>query len=74
MKATLEVINRMQADGVIGRYAIALQLGHAKDQARILQFTESGTLDAVKLDTILSRHGLLEKWERFGCKFLEDKP
>lgn len=54
--------------------AIALQLGRAKDQARILQFIESGTLDADKLETVLSQHGLLEKWERFGRKFLEDKP
>jgi len=54
--------------------AIALQLGRAKDQARILQFIESGTLDADKLEDILSRHRLLEKWERFRYKFLEDKP
>lgn len=54
--------------------AIALQLGRAKDQARILQFAESGTLDAAKLDAILSRHGLLEKWKHFRYKFLEDKP
>ena len=91
MKTTLEVINRMQADGIIGNYviggwpvrflpsgnalveeavaqaaatdvegvptrvmtaehltAIALQTGRAKDAARILQFLESGTLDADK--------------------------
>ncbi|MCX6349559.1 MAG: hypothetical protein NTV79_08710 [Candidatus Aureabacteria bacterium] len=54
--------------------AIALQLGRAKDHARILQFIESGTLDTDKLEDILTRHGLLEKWERFGHKFLEDKP
>ena len=53
---------------------IAGQMRRAKDQARILQFTESGTLDAVKLDAILSRHGLLEKWKRFEYKFLEGKP
>ena len=54
--------------------AIALQLGRAKDQARILQFTESGTLDTVKLENILSRHCLLEKWKRFRYKFLEGQP
>ena len=53
--------------------AIALQLGRVKDHARILQFVESGVMDADKLDTILSRHGLLEKWARFGHKYLEDK-
>jgi hypothetical protein len=49
--------------------AIALQTGRAKDFARILQFIESGTLDADKLDDILHRHGLVAKWEEFGDKF-----
>lgn len=53
--------------------AIALQTGRAKDHNRILQFIESGALDANKLDAVLTRYGLLEKWERFGHKFLEDK-
>jgi len=53
--------------------ALALQTGRSKDNNRILQFIESGTLDADKLDAILARHGLLEKWEQFGHKFLEDK-
>ncbi len=51
--------------------AIALQTGRAKDFSRILQFIESGTLDADRLDQILARHGLLAKWEQFGQKFLE---
>lgn len=51
--------------------AIALQTGRGKDHARILQFVESGTLDPDKLDEILRRHGLIEKWERFGDKFLK---
>jgi len=50
--------------------AIALRTGRAKDFARILQFVEAGVLDAAKLDPILRRHGLLEKWEQFGIKFL----
>jgi len=54
--------------------AIALQTGRAKDFTRILQFIESGTLDADKLDQILARHGLLAKWEQFGHKFLEGEP
>ncbi len=53
---------------------IALQTGRAKDHNRILQFIESGVLDAHQLDSILTRHGLLEKWERFGQKYLKDKP
>jgi hypothetical protein len=51
--------------------AIALETGRGKDHARILQFIESGALDADKLDEILQRHGLVEKWERFGDKFLK---
>ena len=51
--------------------AIALQTGRAKDHARILQLIESGALDADKLDEILKRHALVEKWERFGDKFLK---
>ena len=51
--------------------AVALETGRGKDHARILQFIESGTLDADRLDEILQRHGLVEKWERFGDKFLK---
>jgi hypothetical protein len=50
--------------------AIALRTARAKDFARVLQFVEAGVLDANKLDSILKRHGLLEKWEQFGVKFL----
>jgi len=52
--------------------AIALKTGRPKDFTRILQFIESGVLDSDKLDKILTRHGLLEKWERFGYRFLGD--
>lgn len=52
--------------------AIALKVGRAKDFVRILQFIESGALQSDKLDQILSRHGLLEKWEQFGNRFLKD--
>lgn len=51
--------------------AIALQVGRAKDMARIVQFVESGGLDADKLDAILKRYGLLEKWERFRVLYIE---
>ncbi len=49
--------------------AIALQVGRAKDQARIVQFVESGVLDPNKLEGILARHSLLEKWERIRIKY-----
>jgi hypothetical protein len=50
--------------------ALALQLGRAKDFARILQFIEAGVLDPARLDSILTRHQLLAKWEQFGHRFL----
>lgn len=50
--------------------AIALATGRAKDFSRVLQFIEAGVLDSGRLDAILARHGLLEKWEAFGKKFL----
>jgi len=50
--------------------AIALKTGRAKDSARLLQFVEAGVLDTNKLEAILKRHGLLEKWNEFGVKFL----
>jgi hypothetical protein len=52
--------------------AIALQVGRPKDAARILQFIESGVLDADRLDEILRRHGLLAKWEKFRDRFRSD--
>ena len=51
--------------------AIALETGRGKDHVRILQFIESGALEPDKLDGILKRHGLVEKWEQFGDKFLK---
>ena len=54
--------------------AMALKTGRAKDFARILQFVEAGVLDVNRLDAVLKRHGLLEKWEQFGVKFLRGNP
>lgn len=53
---------------------IALQLGRAKDHARILQFIEAGCLNNARLQTILVRHGLEDAWTRFRSRFLEDSP
>lgn len=52
--------------------AIALMTRRPKDFTRLLQFIESGVLDTNRLDQVLSRHGLLEKWEQFGHRFLGD--
>jgi hypothetical protein len=54
--------------------AIALQTGRAKDKARLLQFIESGTLDAAIFGDILTRHALAERWAQFQRQFLSDTP
>jgi hypothetical protein len=54
--------------------AMALQLGRAKDHARILQFLEGGRVNGAKLQAILARHGLEDLWRRFHCRFLESPP
>lgn len=54
--------------------AIALQTGRAKDKARLLQFIETGVLDLARFQAIVTRHGLLEAWQRFEKQFLTDSP
>lgn len=54
--------------------AIALQTGRAKDKARLLQFIESGILDAKMFEDILTRHALVERWAQFQRQFLSDTP
>lgn len=51
--------------------AIALQTGRSKDKARLLQFVESGVLDAERLQAIILRHGLLGSWQKFEQQFLQ---
>ena len=53
---------------------IALELGRPKDKARLLQFIEAGVLDPARLEAILSRHQLSDKWQRFEEQFLRDEP
>ena len=54
--------------------AIALQTGRPKDKARLLQFIESGAMDAQRLDEIIVRHDLQTVWQRFQRQFFEDAP
>ncbi len=54
--------------------AIALQTGRAKDKARLLQFVESGVLDAARFDDIMARHGLTDAMSRFKQQFSGDVP
>jgi hypothetical protein len=51
--------------------AIALRTGRPKDHNRILQFIEQGAVDRKKLQIILERHNLTEKWKQFERRFLE---
>ena len=53
--------------------AICLKTGRAKDYARIVQFMEQAeALDMTKLQNILARHGLSEKWHLFAKRFLNE--
>jgi hypothetical protein len=49
--------------------ALALKTGRGKDFARILQFIEAGVLETDKLNQILDRHNLLEKWQNSAIGF-----
>lgn len=50
--------------------AICVKTGRLKDKLRIQQFVEFGKYDNGKLDDILKRHNLAEKWEK-AREFLE---
>lgn len=49
--------------------AIALQVGRAKDKARLLHFHEADILDKARFHSILERHHLLDRWEEFKKQF-----
>ena len=50
--------------------AIALRTARAKDHARILQFLEQNVVDRGKLHSIVMRHALMPKWEKFQKRYL----
>jgi hypothetical protein len=52
--------------------AIALRTGRIKDKIRVEQFIESGVLDAARLDDILTRYGLLARWNRLMRQYREE--
>ncbi len=52
--------------------AIALRTGRAKDFTRVLQMLEQKATDRDKLDRILSKHGLEEKWAKFRQRYLDE--
>jgi hypothetical protein len=53
--------------------AIALEVGRAKDKARLLQFIEAGAFDAGRFRAIVARFGLEPRWEEFERQFLGSK-
>lgn len=53
--------------------AIALRTGRGKDYLRILALVNSGRVNADKLDGILKRFKLLEKWAVFEDKYMRDE-
>jgi hypothetical protein len=48
--------------------ALALKLGRHKDLARVERFIEIGSYDQSKLDDILRRHNLIDKWKAISDK------
>ena len=58
----------MQAEHLV---AIMLQTGRLKDHARIAQFMEHEMVDQKRLAGILSRHGLIKKWETLNRQKLK---
>ncbi len=53
--------------------AIALQVGRAKDKARLLQFVEAGVLQPDRFQAIIARHKLDAAWQQFTLQFLSDR-
>ena len=72
IEATVEGVKTrvMTAEHLV---ALALRTGRAKDFARILQFIEAGALETDRLNQVLDRHQLLEKWQKFGDRFLKNE-
>jgi hypothetical protein len=52
--------------------AIALKTGRAKDFTRVLQFLEQEAVNRDKLNCIVQKHGLAQKWERFRQRYLDE--
>lgn len=51
---------------------IALSVGRAKDYARILSLLESSSVSREDIKLLARRHGLIEAWQRFVRRFLDD--
>ena len=51
--------------------AIALSVGRAKDNARILALLEAGSVTGAEIAALAERHGLSAAWKRFEKRFLD---
>ena len=51
---------------------IALNVGRAKDFARILALIESESVTPLEIEILARRHGLQKSWERFEARFLNE--
>ena len=51
--------------------AIALKLGRPKDKLRLLQLVQAAEFSASRFDTIIIRHGLLDRWASLRNRLIE---
>lgn len=72
VEEALEKAVTMDVNGVPARVftaehlaGIALETGRAKDKARLVQFIEAGAIQADIFESIVARHGLVDRWKRF---------
>ena len=63
MEKTLAVINKLEQQGLIGRYAI----GGAVAATRYIE-----PIQTYDLDIFVARHGLTVQWDRFRSRFLNE--
>jgi hypothetical protein len=50
--------------------AIALKTGRGKDLIRLEQFVRHSVFNSDKLNQVLARHNLVEKWQQFNDKYI----
>jgi hypothetical protein len=51
---------------------IALSVGRAKDFARLIALLESNSVNPSEVETLATRHGLSDAWQRFEKRFLHE--
>ena len=52
--------------------AIALRVERAKDFSRILALLDSGSVSVSEIEEVAQRHDLLQAWQRFKRRFLDN--